>query len=110
MAEDDVKNWFVIFPYKDMEMIKKVYDELKLPNFSTNMIVINDDLSEKQEMIYISFINRGLKYKGLVGSSSSDEKHLIQAIEDMGGCDGDELYIFKGGKLIHKKVDLTDLY
>ncbi|MBU2523013.1 MAG: hypothetical protein KKE23_01840 [Nanoarchaeota archaeon] len=108
-GEDYVRNWFVIFPYKNMEMIKKVYEELKLLNFTTSIIVINDDLSEKQEIIYTSFINKSLKYNGFIGSSSSHEKHILETIEDMGGCDGDELYIFKDGKLIHKKADLLRL-
>jgi len=105
----NVCNWFVIYPYKDLEMIKKVYDELNLLEFTTSVIIINDDISEKQELMYISFVNRALKYNGHVASSPSDEKQLMQTIEDMGGCDGDELYIFKKGKLVHKKVDLTIL-
>lgn len=105
----NVCNWFVIYPYKDLEMVKKVYEELNLLQFTTSVIIINDDLSEQQELIYISFVNRVLKYNGHVASSSSDEKYLMQTIEDMGGCDGDELYIFKKGKLVHKKVDLTIL-
>lgn len=102
-------NWFVIFPYKELETIKKKYEELKLPDFTTSIIIINEELSEEQEMAYISFVNKALKFNGHVGSSHSDEKSIMQAIEDMGGNEGEGLYIFKNGKVSHKKVDLSIL-
>ena len=102
-------NWFVIFPYKELEMIKKCYEELGLPDFTTSIIIVNDDLSEEQEMAYISFVNKALRFNGHIGSSKSDGKSIMQTVEDMGGSDGEELYVFKEGKVSHKKVDLSIL-
>ena len=97
-----LNNWFIIYPHKDKKIIKKEFEKLKLKEFTVSIIIINNNLSEKEEDEYIEFINKNLKYNGYV--DASPDKNLIDAVESMGGVENDDLYIFKKGKIIHKKL------
>ncbi len=95
-------NWFIIYPHKDKTIIKAEFEKLKLKEFEVNIIIVNDNISKKEANEYVEFINKNLKYSGLI-NTSSDTK-LIDTIENLGGVDNDVLYIFKDGKITSKNL------
>ena len=99
-------NWFIIYPQKNKEIIKTEFEKLNLEKSSVGIIIIKDNLFKEEENEYVKFINKNLKYNSQICTSS--ELDLGEIIEEKGGADEDDLYFFKDGKVIHKKLYFDD--
>lgn len=97
-------NWFVIYPCKDKKLIKEEFEKLKLRDFETNIIILDNGISKKDIQEYVKFAKDNLAYSGYIESSS--EKDLLNKIEEMSGTPEDSLFVLKNGKVSKKKVDL----
>ena len=99
-------NWVVIYPHENenKDKIKEEYEKLKLVDFTVKVIVINDNIFEKQEDEYVNFINKNIEYTGHIDVSKESE--LMATIEKMGGIDNEDVYLIKDNKTVHKKTKL----
>jgi hypothetical protein len=66
------------------------------------IILINDKLSEAEEDKYVDFINNNIGYNGHI--NTSPEKGILATIENMSGIEGDDIFIVKDNKVVHRKV------
>ena len=100
---DSMTNFVAIFPHDNMGKIKEVFDSLKLHDYETHIIIVEDGMDEEDLASNISFVNNNLLYSGYLSHSKYHE--LTDRMHRMGAKHGDALFVIRQGNSYRYNIE-----